>query len=909
MPKRYVVYLLVLAFLGGLAFYGYTKWTEAREKVNLWTLVPEDAVFVMESGHHEQFVRRLKRTQIWESLSGIGYVQRLEENLTLLDSLGGGRKDLYKFLAAKTMLSSVHVVSKTDFDLVFYLPISTVKEHRFVRTLGENLEKSSLFSQTTSEYQGYVITEIKTQNTLQSLSHFTYRNNLILSQSQELLKEIIRKVNRKQLEPLTADFKNIDYLTQDKVYANVFVNYDNLPPFLNLFFKPALQPDLEYLSGLCRNGMLEFRIENNKLALNGFSNPPSLRQPFYQQLAGQKPQPLHLKPYLPNRIAVLLRFGLQNLRILREYRSKAAAGRTETGIVPTDSLLRTFHGEIALGYLQSSRPKIVSEKVLFVQSSDAPKSAAILTDLVKKINLENKTISYKENFGKYTIRMVPVPEFPELLFGKLFRGFAQSYYVELPDHILFADNVPALRNILTDITTGNVWANSEAQQAFLEETQHESNFSVFVNSGNAWEMLNQAVQPEKKEGLLQNELLIRDFSQFALDFSAKDRQFYTRVLFRQPAALATEDHLADTFAIEKAAVFKANLVAGPFAVTNPINRTQEMVVQDSSLALHCITADGKISWTDSLAERISGKVIQAPFGSDGKSKYLFATQTRIHCLDRNGRERENFPFYLPDSLQAEHLTVVDWDRNGNSQLLVDDEAGNLFLFDEAGDLQHGYDPQALEGKLAAPPQVYRVGEKNVLLAVLENGYVYALNESGHTYPGFPFSVRSEVGSPAFGKAGTNLRKSEFTVVSLNGEMVKFNLAGEITKRQQLPNPDRTARFELVPENSGRGFLISRVSQGKVSLFDADSRLLLERKFFTSSKKIVQYFLFGGDKVVYAITETGPHKTYLFDGKAQPLGKGTIENQNPVQLFYNEPANQYNLYKAFGNTLEKVVLQR
>ena len=71
MPKKYLFYLIGLLLLAGLGYYGYSKWTEAREKVDLWTLVPEDAVFLIESGNYNSLVKRLKHTQVWESLAEV----------------------------------------------------------------------------------------------------------------------------------------------------------------------------------------------------------------------------------------------------------------------------------------------------------------------------------------------------------------------------------------------------------------------------------------------------------------------------------------------------------------------------------------------------------------------------------------------------------------------------------------------------------------------------------------------------------------------------------------------------------------------------------------------------------------------------------------------------------------------
>ncbi|MFC5272206.1 hypothetical protein [Adhaeribacter terreus] len=909
MPKKYILYLVGLLVLAGLGYYGFSKWTEAREKVDLWTLVPDDAVFVIESGNHADMIDRLKRTQVWESLSEVTYLRRLEENMVLIDSLADNRETLFKFLASKRVLSSVHVTSKNDFELVFYLPISTVKEHRYMRTLVENLEKNGEFEHSTHQYQGTTITEFRNPATRQSLSYFTYRNNLIMSPSAVLLEGIIRRIKRKQFVSVAADYKNINYLNQEKVYANVFINYRNLPAFLNIFVKQELQPDMEYLCGLSRNSMLEFKLENNKLFLNGFSNPETLSQTFYNHLSGQKPRPMELEQLLSNRIALFLHFGLDKARRLRQYNGAKLPELRPEFKAQTDTLSQLFGGELGLAYMQTYNPNASPEKVVFAEAKVPDNAIKRLNTLALEINLLNKTVPYKEQKGNYTIRMVPVKEFPQRLFGKLFRGFEQCYFVAMQQYVVFADNPATLRSVINDFEAENVWGKSVAQKAFLEETQHEANFSVFLNSENAWQMLSRYVNNEKRESLLRNESLIKDFNQISWQFSQVEKQYYTSILLRQQDAQATEDLPSDTLEVEKTTPFPSKLTAGPFAARSPLNRGLEMLVQDSNFVLHNISYEGRITWSDSLNEAVKGEILQAPFGSDGKTKYLFATSHRIHCLDRSGKEVESFPYYLPDSLRLQRLTILDFNKNGDHKLLVDDDLGNLFMFNEAGDLMPGWEPLSLESRVAIAPQHFRVGSKNVIVVVLENGLVYALDEEGETYPGFPFSIRASVRSGMFGKAGSNLRKSEVTLVTLRGEVITFNLAGEILKRHQLVRPERNATFELIPENSGKSYLIARQSLGRVTLLSPDFKLLLERNFFTSSRKIVQYFLFGGDNVIYVITETGPQKTYLFDVKAQPVGNRVIENRNPVKLVYNDITREFQLYKIFGSELKKITFER
>jgi hypothetical protein len=142
-------------------------------------------------------------------------------------------------------------------------------------------------------------------------------------------------------------------------------------------------------------------------------------------------------------------------------------------------------------------------------------------------------------------------------------------------------------------------------------------------------------------------------------------------------------------------------------------------------------------------------------------------------------------------------------------------------------------------------------------------------------------------------------------VSRYGEVVVFNLQGQVLKRDQLPRPSKSAMFDLVPDATGRSFIIVRQDQGKVAAFDQDLELLFEKRFVTSAPKIVQFFNFGGGNQVYAITETGPQKTYLYDADARLIGGRSLESNQPVTIHYNEVANNYSVYKVFRKELQKL----
>ena len=911
MPKKLLFYSFGLLLLVVAGMYGFTKWTESREKVDLWTLIPEDAVFVIESSGHDSLLQNIQESELWNNIAPVRSVEAITENIAQLDSLSGGRKDgASRFLKRKTLLTSIHVVSETDFDFVFYIPVNTVGEHRFIRSLVDNMGKSPDFEESTQEYQQVIISHIKNSTNGDTFYYFTFHNNLVVSTNIELIREIIRKINRGQLASPAEEYKSINYLMQPEVFAHVFINYRHVPAFLNIFLEEALQPDITYLASLCRNSMLGFKHQQGKIFLNGFSNPEPLAESFYSRVKNQDPKFFAMRKYLPNRTALLLTFGLDRLTGFRHVTAADKKnGWPARKIILADSLVRTFRNELAVGYLTTGNNSGEAEKILLVQSGNPAATGGILNAIIKEGIAGNAPGPDWEVNGSYTIKPIPVAEFPLLLFGSVARGFEKSFAVQVDNYLLFGKSINALREVLTEIKKGEVWANSDRMKVFLENTQQETNFSLYLDMDLVWRILRNHVRENQQSSLVRHETLVKYFNQVALQFSLQEDQYYTSLVVTHPVEQAdTIGSIVETFKTQYKASFGKQLVSAPWLMEREMGGAARILVQDSAKTLHALRDNGQVAWSDSLLNAVISPVYPVIFGSDKRVKYLFTTGNIIHCLDQNGRDFENFPFNLPDSVQVQRLTLLNQKSPDNYLLLVHDQQGNLFMFDTVGNLQPGWEPKRSASPLVAAPQFYYINGREVILTMHQNGYVYAFNLRGQLYPGFPLSLEGTPSPGVFAKTGKTFRASQVTAVTTRGSLVTFNLTGQIQHRRSLPKGNQSAAFELVTEPMGKSYIIVRREPGRINLYSPTLKLLLQKSLITSSPKLVQYFDFGPINRIYALTETGPAKLYLYNYRARLIGQQALPNKLPVAIEFKESNKTYTLYSVFGKELRKMAFR-
>ncbi|MBC6990251.1 hypothetical protein [Hymenobacter sp. BT491] len=912
MSQKLLVFLVGLLLVSALGSYVYYRRAVAAVPVDPWSLVPDDAVLVMATRDHPTLVRHLKETQLWDNLTAVNYFQQVEDNLALVDSVAGSRNVVLRFLGTKKVFTSVHVTGPAKFDVLFQVPIGTVREYRQVRGLVDGLARDARYQVATRDYRGEQLTDVRDRRTGSGMTFFNYRNHLVISANAELVEGVVRRLEHPEAPTVASEFQSTDYLRLKDVDAALLINYRRLPQFLGVFFRSELGPDLAALTSLSRNSLMEMKLIGNRVLFNGFANPETARDALHQQLRGQSAQRLRMAEVLSLRTALLVHLGLDKTTVLRESRQAAPAADTlgATSVPLIDSLAVSLSQEAALCYLSSVSARQKPAKLALVYCETPARVAALLGQLRRAVGASPSF----ERVGPYQIHQTGVPELPARLLGPLFSNFGTASVAQVGNYLAFAEDPAALRLWLTDVTAGEVWTRSPTQVAFLQDTQPLARLSVFMDTRNCWNVLLRALVEDRRAGLLRNETLFKRFPQIAFQFvpaaneSEPDAQYFTQFVFRHPAsgpAVARPQTQTETGTL---LAFKTPLSSAPTLVPVSGARTPGVLVQDQGQVLHYITPDNVVAWSDSLAGAVVGRIkrLSLPGGNTGT---LFATPNRLHLLGDQGQELAGFPLNVPDTVQVTALAVSPSDGRSAPRLLVSGRSSNLFLFDTNGNTYAGWQPKQLDFGLAAPPQLLVVGGRAVIVALLENGYIYAFDQQGGVYPGFPISVGARLHSGAFVEIGPTLRRTRLTVVSQHGERVSFNLSGDVVSRSRVATWSRNSVFRVVPDQQGKSYTVLREQGGLTDCFEPSGQAILSKTFVTSALKSAQYFNFGNGHRVFALTETGPHKVYLFDAKGRLVANQSFDNSAPeVGLEFDAAANTYQLYRVVGNELRRTALK-
>ncbi len=912
MSRKLWALLVASALLLALITYVYYRRTVAAEPIDAYALVPDDAVLVLTTRDHPALVRHLQETQLWDKLTAVRYVQQAADHLAVADSLAGGsgrNGSLLALLGRKQVVTSVHVTGPGAFDVLYQVPLASVREYRQARGLLETLGRDRRYRLRQRLLDGQELTVLTEVRTEESLTVFNYRNQLVISTNAALVEAVIRRLQHPGAPTVLARFADTDVLRLKEVDASLWLNFRRLPQLLDVLFRPAAHAPFDHLASLATDGLLGVRLTGPVAELAGFANPETARGALQARVRGQPAQPFGLAGVLPTRTALVVQLAVRPLAPV------GPAGADSLGLrTALDSLAASFGPEMAVAYLAAPTPGATPGRLAYVRCPRPARTARWLGEVRRRTG---RPAAFTR-VGSYEIHPLGVA------IGKLLHPLlapaAPGEAVPDPagalaDGYLLLADAATLSGALADVAAGRTWARTPAYAAFLARTLPRARLGLYLDTRNAWNGLLGALTEDRRAGLLRNEALFKRFPQLAwqlvpaADEAAAGAEYFGRLLLHRPSEGEGPAALAGA-GEGRGLAFRAPLVGTPLLLAAADTRVPAALVQDSAGVAYFVSPDNGVVWADSLGARLVGAG-PLPAGPGTAGGLVLAAGTRLHRLAlADGREAPPFPLNLPDTVRATDLQIKA-PAGAAPRLLAATGARALFLLDAKGRQYPGWGPKALDFPLAGAAVLLSVSGRDVVVCPLQNGYVYAYDQRGGLLPGFPLSVGARLAGGVAVRPASTLGRTRLTVVNQHGELVTFTLAGEVLGRRRAATWSRTAIFRLVPAaGGGPSFGFTREDGGRYDFYlPTQAAPVVSRTFVTSGPKPTQFFDFGPGGRLVAVSEPGPGLAYVFDAHGQLLGGEPLASTGTgVGLAYSASTGTYQLVRLVGRELRRTELR-
>ncbi|WP_017733517.1 hypothetical protein [Nafulsella turpanensis] len=896
MKIKYVFFSIVAALLLGAAFYFYTS-TTGETASDAWGFVPEHAVWIYETEQPQEVWGQLQQSPMGEILAGLPWFVGLKNNKQLLDSASSGK--LATFLEDRHLLISAHITESNNFGYLFYLPLQGLEDYDALEQVLRHFKNDSLYRYGKRNYQGLTVEEFSAPEAGKRFSYLLHEGYLLGSFAPFLVEDVIRQLTSPEEKGFRKHHASLFQLSESAAdEGNLYVNGQELGNYLNIFLKEnSFQPALPF------EAKLDVSLNEDGLLLNGYLLPEaSQASPYLSSLLSASPQTPAMTGLVPLNTATLEFYGFSNGLSWLESLQAAGAIPGWSALVEEFPAAAVLPASIGTHLALARIPAPGEEKphqLLYLHSPRAAERAEEWEALAATFSEAGSDSLYQEVFSGHAITQLAYPELPEAFLGTAFPGFEETFFVQLDDYLVLSNSVQALKSLLLDIESDLTWEKSLPFYQFMEKTNQETNWGYYVNVEEVWKQLLAKAEPEWKALLEQQGPYLRQFSRLAMQISSLEEMFYASLFLQaQPGNVQELEGIRLTTVHES--FLEVPLISGPMLARNPEDKSREVLVQDTLYQLHLLDAQGDLQKKDSLGAPLVADIFQPDVRKNGKPHYLAVTKEGLHFYDASFSMKEGFPLRLPGEAPAAQANVIDYNGSKMYRIMVAAESGDIFMYDTEGNNLEGWQPRVLDGGLSAAPGHLRVRGKDFIYAFQQKGVIQLLNRRGEQYKGFPLNLKDSLLGPVLIRPGSDFKSTRFTTVTKGGELVSFNLNGRITGQEQLYKPEADTRFFLVPDQEEENFLIARQTRYNLSLLDEEGKLLFEKDYLGAEDVVVQYFSYGADKEVIAVTDPVEAFTFLYDREGKLLNMEPLNSCCPVQLLYQENDGSYELIRSYGN---------
>ncbi|HEY0031364.1 MAG TPA: DUF3352 domain-containing protein [Bacteroidia bacterium] len=906
MGRKITFGILIAALLGaGVYWFIYTK--KARMPVSEGIhAIPTDAAIIFESKQAKNSWKKLSQTNImWEELLGTETIKKLNRQAESIDSALQLNPSVSTLLDDHSIFISLHPAPKNTFDLLYVYSLPDLTYQSSIEEYFENKinHGRAIYSgrKHEDEAMGWLLPHIK--DTL----HFSFANGiLIISSKQKLVEAAIDQLRSGNSLASERNFGKVINTAGKNVDANVYVNYKNFPSLFQGLLSPSAAKETNALSAFADCSGWDISIRPNALVLSGFTQATDSGKTFLSLFNRQKPQEIELTKIIPSKTAILLFFGISNIKSFHDDYKKYLRQKKNLSVnnsntsYPADienSMLSWMDNEMGLVITEPSDSAVDGNAFGVIRSNSIDNAISTLNALADSTQEENKKPDTSSYHG-HVIGHLNLPGILPQLFGWQFKKIKENYYTSIDNYIVFGNTPGAIKKFIEDYQNNKTLAKDKNYQSFSENMSAEANVYLYSSIARSTGIFNSFATEEFANELALNTSLFKKFEATGIQFSSNHKLFYSNVYLKynpeqnQETGTLWETRLDTTISSK------------PYLLVNHNTKAREVLVQDDANKIYLISNTGKIIWTKQLNEKIMSDITQVDVLKNDKFQMIFNTRSFIYMYDRNGNPMKGFPIKLR-SPATNSIAVIDYEKNREYRIFIATENKRIVCYKANGEQLTAFAFDKTTDPVYLPLQYFNAANKDHLCAIDRKGKIYILDRHGETRvkmrEQFSLGIRN-----FFVEPGRDYNKSFIIASDTSGNIIKVSLTNN-KESIKFQNFETSPYFDLRDINNDKTKEFILLTRNELKVFSQDRSLLFHYEFKELISQPPGFFLFPDNSGKIGIVSDLSNEVFLFNENgslfnAFPLkGKtsfsiGDLNNEGSYNLVTGSAENSIFVYQ-------------
>ena len=876
-----VVIVLAVSWLG------YRQFVPATRTVG--SLVPPGALLVLASDRlQDTLSAQTLRTEM--SLRQIPVFDEARQRLDRFLYATADSAMVLKFVSGRTIRYSLHSISKTTLDFIFYIPL-TDKDQAFLnRVITPDPRQYRVLNHT---FAGEKILDLVSRGNEPIGSFILTDDFLIGSVSGILIENVAKRMHQSfKLTQEEPDFRvDDDHLAVVSVRPEVLQSlFSNVGSLVRLFLPEELN--------------LQFRQSASRSHLIGYAvDKIGDRRDVAALFADQTPQRIQHADLIPQTTATLYhiaisdapRFGRSLSKLLGSASSDFLRDRFSQIEPATSPLYESLGSDLLLCRMES--PTGALRQILILTAQNGKQLANAYQKAAYRAGA--RTSALPKDYLGHKLLLLNVPELPASLFSSLFSGFSQSWITQHGSSLIVANSEEAMQDYLQQMQRKAVWTADERQADLLNTTLRPANFTALVRMNRAqttvpttwplaWQNLLDQVDPATGSSPLAN------LENMAYQASYGNENIQSTVVLGRTTQRASRAVL-NKLLLQKKTEFNAPLIAAPIVTGNLSDSSAQFYAQNNAGQFVLVTPEGDKIVQNNTDGPIRSNALGVDFLNNGRLQYLFMTDHTLYVADpvRISKEVTLLAIPLPKGIDPSYLARPRGSLQRNLVALVAYDDGHIYALDRQRRAFIRLMTAPHKSPLQLPFQVMATPAGMNVLAMQADGTLNYWRDNGSEQPHFPSRIeRTNEDEPEVRFTGPALLppgQSMIQTIADEGQLFTLTSNGLIAKRSQLYRPVRSGSFRLFPDEDQTNWLLLLTTDTEVTVLDQRGRRMFDVRALQSGRNNVRYHRLGAGVELISVKSGG--FTTLYDMNGHIVGERPIPSDFPVALQFDERTNE------------------
>lgn len=544
MTRKKILFGLLGVFLLYLFYLLYIFVLSPKTNLQSVYLIPNDAVFVIESDKPVESWKKVSESNAWSHLKKNGYFAELTENIQKVDTIFNDRRKLFEFFDGRSLFISIHMVSEKDYGIFYVLDLKRIAKLRLLKTYLNTLLNEG-YTLSKRNYHNQEILEVYDRKSKETISLAFIKNQLIASYTHTLVEASIDQYQ----EPVLGRDLNFLEINQKVGYEDLFrlyLQYD----FLDDYYKRFSNKPTPWIKNASEHFLFSgFSFDLDKestITANGYTNISFENENYLEALQKSGTAKRTIPKIAPERTALYVSYGFdsfsefyENFETVQKGNNSEQFNEYENGIEKVEKFLKIdvkknfvdwIGDEIALLQIKSEIAKGKNELALVLKTNgitDAKNNLDfVLKQIKKKTPVKFKAVDYKG----HKINFLAIKGFFKILLGKRFEEFDKPYFTIIDDFVLFSNNPNTLKSIIDTYLTKETLENAEDFKAFNSKFKKESSLFAYSNIPVLYDNMFALADNTTKAKLNKNKDFIICFPQVGFQLTPEDNLFESTMI-------------------------------------------------------------------------------------------------------------------------------------------------------------------------------------------------------------------------------------------------------------------------------------------------------------------------------------------------------------------------------------------